>query len=84
MTGQHPQRLMVRLPEFLKKLLKNLDIHLYGFLDSTFDKIAEVAVFLGILVGGFAEPYLVFLAIILHFLKTTSNRHVKQNGLLLH
>ena len=28
-----------------------------------FDKIAEVAVFLGILVGGFAEPYLVFLAI---------------------
>ena len=34
-----------------------------GFLDSVFDKIAEVAIFLGILVGGFAEPYLVFLAI---------------------
>jgi archaetidylinositol phosphate synthase len=33
-----------------------------GFLDSVFDKIAEVAIFLGILVGGFAEPYLVFLA----------------------
>ena len=30
-----------------------------GFLDSVFDKIAEVAIFLGILVGGFAEPYLV-------------------------
>ena len=28
-----------------------------GFLDSVFDKIAEVAIFLGILVGGFAEPY---------------------------
>jgi len=36
-----------------------------GFLDSVFDKIAEIAVFLGILVGGFAEPYLVFLAITL-------------------
>ena len=34
-----------------------------GFLDSIFDKIAEVAIFLGILFGGFAEPYLVFLAI---------------------
>ena len=31
-----------------------------GFLDSVFDKIAEVAIFLGILVGGFAEPYLVY------------------------
>ncbi len=34
-----------------------------GYLDSMFDKIAEVAIFLGILVGGYAEPYLVFLAI---------------------
>jgi len=34
-----------------------------GFLDSVFDKIAVVAIFLGILVGGFADPYLVFLAI---------------------
>jgi hypothetical protein len=28
-----------------------------------FDKISEVAIFLGILVGGYAEPYLVLLAI---------------------
>ena len=32
------------------------------YFDSMSDKIAEVAVFLGILVGGYAEPYLVFLA----------------------
>jgi len=28
-----------------------------------FDKIAETAVFLGILIGGYVEPYLVLLAI---------------------
>lgn len=39
-----------------------------GFLDSIFDKIAEVIIFLGILIGGFAEPYLVFLAITLSLL----------------
>ena len=39
-----------------------------GFLDSVFDKIAEVAIFFGILVGGYAEPYLVFLAITLSLL----------------
>jgi len=39
-----------------------------GFFDSIFDKIAEVAIFLGILVGGYAEPYLVFLAITLSLL----------------
>ena len=39
-----------------------------GYLDSMFDKIAEVAIFLGILVGGHAEPYLVFLAITLSLL----------------
>lgn len=33
------------------------------FLDSVSDKIAEVTIFLGILVGGYAEPYLVFIAI---------------------
>ena len=38
------------------------------YLDSMFDKIAEVAIFLGILVGGYAEPYLVFLAITLSLL----------------
>ena len=34
-----------------------------GFLDSIFDKIAEVAIFFGILLGGYADPYLVILAI---------------------
>ena len=33
-----------------------------------FDKISEVAIFLGILVGGYAEPYLVLLAITLSLL----------------
>ncbi len=36
-----------------------------SYIDSMFDKIAEVAIFFGILVGGYAEPYLVFLAITL-------------------
>ena len=39
-----------------------------GYLDSMFDKIAETAIFLGILVGGHAEPYLVLLAITLSLL----------------
>ena len=38
------------------------------YLDSMFDKIAEVAIFLGILVGGHAEPYFVLLAITLSLL----------------
>jgi archaetidylinositol phosphate synthase len=33
-----------------------------------FDKIAEVAIFLGLLIGGYAEPYLVMLAITLSLL----------------
>ncbi len=39
-----------------------------SYLDSMFDKTAEVAIFLGILVGGYAEPYLVLLAISLSLL----------------
>lgn len=39
-----------------------------GYFDSMFDKIAEVAIFLGILIGGYAEPYLVLLAITLSLL----------------
>ena len=38
------------------------------YLDSMFDIISEVAIFLGILVGGYAEPYLVLLAITLSLL----------------
>lgn len=39
-----------------------------SFLDSVFDKIAEVAIFFGILIGGYAEPWLVFLAITISLL----------------
>jgi len=39
-----------------------------SYLDSMFDKIAEVAIFLGILIGGYAEPYLILLAITLSLL----------------
>ncbi|MEO2201195.1 MAG: CDP-alcohol phosphatidyltransferase family protein, partial [Nitrosopumilus sp.] len=39
-----------------------------SYIDSMFDKIAETVIFLGILVGGYAEPYLVFLAITLSLL----------------
>ena len=38
------------------------------YLDSMSDKIAEVAIFLGILVGGHAEPYLILLAVTLSLL----------------
>ncbi len=39
-----------------------------AFLDSVFDKIAEVAIFLGILIGNYSEGYLVLLAITLSLL----------------
>jgi len=54
-----------------------------GFLDSVFDKIAEIAVFFGILVGGFAEPYLVFLAIILSLLVSYTRSRAESLGVKL-
>jgi len=39
-----------------------------SYFDSMFDKTAEVAIFLGILIGGYAEPWLVLLAITLSLL----------------
>ncbi|SVC56698.1 uncharacterized protein METZ01_LOCUS309552, partial [marine metagenome] len=54
-----------------------------SFLDSVFDKIAEVAVFLGILVGGFAEPYLVFLAITLSLLVSYTRSRAESLGVKL-
>lgn len=39
-----------------------------SFLDSMFDKIAEVAIFLGLLFGGYTEPYLILLAITISLL----------------
>ncbi len=54
-----------------------------GFLDSVFDKIAEVAIFLGILIGGFAEPYLVFLAITLSLLVSFTRSRAESLGINL-
>ena len=54
-----------------------------GFLDSVFDKTAEVAIFLGILVGGFAEPYLVFLAITFSLLVSYTRSKAESLGVKL-
>lgn len=54
-----------------------------GFLDSVFDKIAEVAIFLGLLIGGFAEPYLVFLAITLSLLVSYTRSRAESLGVKL-
>jgi len=54
-----------------------------GFLDSVFDKMAEVAIFLGILVGGFAEPYLVFLAITFSLLVSYTRSRAESLGIKL-
>ena len=54
-----------------------------GFLDSVFDKIAEVAIFLGILVGGLAEPYLVFLAITFSLLVSFTRSRAESLGIKL-
>jgi archaetidylinositol phosphate synthase len=54
-----------------------------GFLDSVFDKIAEVTIFLGILIGGFAEPYLVFLAITLSLLVSYARSRAESLGVKL-
>lgn len=39
-----------------------------SLIDSVFDKVAEVAVFFGILIGGYADPFLVYLAITISLL----------------
>jgi archaetidylinositol phosphate synthase len=54
-----------------------------GFLDSVFDKVAEVAIFLGLLIGGFAEPYLVFLAITLSLLVSYARSRAESLGVKL-
>lgn len=54
-----------------------------GFLDSVFDKIAEVAIFLGILVGNFAEPFLVLLAITLSLLVSYTRSRAESLGVKL-
>jgi archaetidylinositol phosphate synthase len=54
-----------------------------GFLDSVFDKMAEVSIFLGLLIGGFAEPYLVFLAITLSLLVSYTRSRAESLGVKL-
>ena len=52
-----------QVARFPKKITKT-----GGFIDSIFDKIAEVAIFFGILIGNYADPYLVIIAITLSLL----------------
>jgi archaetidylinositol phosphate synthase len=54
-----------------------------AFLDSVFDKIAEVAIFLGILVGGYSEGYVVLLAITLSLLVSYTRARAESLGVQL-
>ncbi|MGI0068812.1 MAG: CDP-alcohol phosphatidyltransferase family protein, partial [Nitrosopumilaceae archaeon] len=54
-----------------------------AFLDSIFDKIAEVSIFLGILVGGYSEGYLVLLAITLSLLVSYTRARAESLGIQL-
>lgn len=51
-----------------------------AFLDSVSDKVAEVAIFLGILAGGYTEPYLVFLAVTMSLLVSYSRARAESLG----
>ncbi len=54
-----------------------------AFLDSVFDKIAEVAIFLGILIGNYSEGYLVLLAIALSLLVSYTRARAESLGVQL-
>ena len=54
-----------------------------GFLDSVFDKIAEVAIFFGILLGNYTEPYLVFIAITLSLLVSYARARADVAGITM-
>ncbi|MGI0082718.1 MAG: CDP-alcohol phosphatidyltransferase family protein [Nitrosopumilaceae archaeon] len=54
-----------------------------AFLDSVFDKIAEVAIFLGIMIGGYAEGYVVLLAITLSLLVSYTRARAESLGVQL-
>lgn len=54
-----------------------------AFLDSVFDKVAEVAIFLGLMIGGYAEPYLVFLAVSLSLLVSYTRSRAESLGIKL-
>ena len=54
-----------------------------AFLDSVFDKIAEVAIFLGILIGGYSQGYIVLLAITLSLLVSYTRARAESLGIQL-
>ena len=54
-----------------------------AFLDSVFDKIAEVAIFLGILIGGYADARIVLLAITLSLLVSYTRARAESLGIQL-
>ena len=54
-----------------------------AFLDSVFDKVAEVAIFGGILAGGLADAWLVFLAASLSLLVSYSRSRAESLGVQL-
>ncbi|MDC8452673.1 MAG: CDP-alcohol phosphatidyltransferase family protein [Thaumarchaeota archaeon] len=54
-----------------------------AFLDSVFDKIVEVAIFLGILIGGYSQGYLVLLAIGLSLLVSYTRARAESLGVQL-
>ncbi|VVC06341.1 Archaetidylinositol phosphate synthase [uncultured archaeon] len=54
-----------------------------AFLDSVFDKISEVAIFLGILIGGYSEGYVVLLAITLSLLVSYTRARAESMGIQL-
>jgi archaetidylinositol phosphate synthase len=54
-----------------------------AFLDSIFDKIAEVAIFLGILIGGYSDGYVVLLAITLSLLVSYTRARAESLGIQL-
>ena len=47
---------------------------------SVFDRVAEVAIFFGILVGGHANPYLVFLAVTFSLLVSYARSRAESSG----
>ena len=54
-----------------------------AFLDSIFDKISEVAIFLGILIGGYSQGYVVLLAITLSLLVSYTRARAESLGVQL-
>lgn len=54
-----------------------------AFLDSVFDKIAEVAIFLGILIGNYSQGYVVLLAITLSLLVSYTRARAESLGVQL-